>query len=149
MSIKDATAVYAGEQLQAAGVLAFSSDGNALVVYRSANVTDGCCWCGVGGKIEHGETPEEAARREFMEEAGIHPPEILIPALVYETPKLKFTNYIGVLKGQPFPRLNWESDGYAWAKLHALPAPFHYGLTALLDSEEFKAALSQLNSQGN
>jgi 8-oxo-dGTP diphosphatase/2-hydroxy-dATP diphosphatase len=33
-------------------------------------------WNGFGGKVEAGETIEEGARREFLEEAGIHVPTI-------------------------------------------------------------------------
>lgn len=149
MAIKDVKAVYAGNQLQAAGILACSSEGNVLIVYRSPQVVDGSCWCSIGGKIEEGETPEQAARREFREEAGIEPPKVLYQALVYETPQLKFTNFVGSLEGQPFPRLNWESDGYCWVELGDLRTngcrPHHYGLTALLESKEFQTALQQVN----
>jgi dATP pyrophosphohydrolase len=42
-------------------------------VFRRAGA-DGECWQGIAGGVEEGETAEEAARREMMEEAGI-PPE--------------------------------------------------------------------------
>jgi len=45
-------------------------DGKILLHYKKRGHGRGK-WNGVGGKIEKGETPEECARREAMEEMGI------------------------------------------------------------------------------
>lgn len=69
MSIK----TIATGKVFAAGVLFYAQNtGNFLTIYRSKDVVDGSCWCGAGGKIEPGETPEQAARREVVEEIGFN-----------------------------------------------------------------------------
>jgi len=51
---------------RAAGVLFVAPDGNILLVHR----TDSLGWAFPGGRIEDGESAEEAARREVFEETG-------------------------------------------------------------------------------
>jgi 8-oxo-dGTP pyrophosphatase MutT (NUDIX family) len=149
--IKDLKAVYAGEQVQAAGILFIAHDTkNVLTVYRSPQVVDGNCWCSVGGKIESGETPEQAAVREAKEEIGYDGAVILEPAFVYEDAKLRFNNFIGLVRFQFFPELNWESDGYAWTTLENVPKPWHYGLVSLLaDSHSSEAITRMMNAKVN
>jgi 8-oxo-dGTP pyrophosphatase MutT (NUDIX family) len=48
-------------------------DGEILIGRRR----DGTGWCGPGGGIEDGETPEQAARRELNEEFGIKANEMI------------------------------------------------------------------------
>jgi 8-oxo-dGTP diphosphatase len=45
-------------------------DGKVLLKLANAGISDGK-WNGVGGKMEPGETPEECARRETLEESGL------------------------------------------------------------------------------
>lgn len=48
-------------------------DGKALMLHRTKKKDDGNHdkWIGVGGKLEHGESPEECMHREFLEETGL------------------------------------------------------------------------------
>lgn len=50
-----------------AGVLVYNDHGQVLLVQNHGHDS----WSGAGGKIEPGETPEEAAKRECREETGI------------------------------------------------------------------------------
>ncbi len=45
--------------------------GKCLITRRSARMSHALKWEFPGGKIESGETPEEALRRELMEELGL------------------------------------------------------------------------------
>lgn len=48
-------------------------DGHTLMVYRNKKANDihEGKWNGLGGKFEPGESPEECARREVLEESGL------------------------------------------------------------------------------
>lgn len=52
--------------IRAAGILCVAPNGHVLLVHR----TDGQGWAFPGGRIEDGESAEDAARREFQEETG-------------------------------------------------------------------------------
>lgn len=47
------------------------SEGHTLMIHKQRGSQRGK-WNGLGGKFEPGETPEECARREVFEEAGLH-----------------------------------------------------------------------------
>lgn len=53
-----------------AGVVAVNQDRQVLLIWRHRFITDTWGWEIPIGKIEHGETPAEAAAREFEEETG-------------------------------------------------------------------------------
>lgn len=55
-----------------ATVVVFDAEQRVLMLRR----TDNKAWCFPGGSIELGERVEEAARREVLEEAGIHVGEL-------------------------------------------------------------------------
>lgn len=135
MAIRSHLDVYAGadgNQLQAAGALIFARDtGNVLVVYRSPDVVDPCVWCGVGGKIEQGETAEQACIREVKEEVSYLGKMELRSLFTWDKPDLKFSNFLGIVDKQFHPILNWETAGYVWCKPSEIPEPTHYGLEAL------------------
>jgi 8-oxo-dGTP diphosphatase len=46
-------------------------EGRLLLAKRAANDRAGGEWCALGGKIDFGETPDEAVARETFEEAGL------------------------------------------------------------------------------
>jgi len=48
-------------------------DGKALMLHRIKKKDDinHDKWIGIGGKFEHGESPEECMQREFLEETGL------------------------------------------------------------------------------
>lgn len=56
-----------GDLIKAAGVLFLAPGAKVLLMRR----TDGQGWAFPGGRIEEGETAEEAARREALEETGV------------------------------------------------------------------------------
>ncbi|MBY0530151.1 MAG: NUDIX domain-containing protein [Rhabdochlamydiaceae bacterium] len=46
-------------------------DGKFLMLLRSPNKPQGNTWCAPGGKLEKGETPDQALIRELREEIGL------------------------------------------------------------------------------
>lgn len=130
-------------KVSAAGII-FVHNGKLLLILRSSEVVDPDVWCGAGGKIEPGETPEEAAMREASEEIDFpmdHECE-LEPLYVYNSDNLVFHNFIGKLTRDRFRiGLNWESEGYGWFSLENLPGHLHYGFQAILDDKDARAKL--------
>jgi 8-oxo-dGTP pyrophosphatase MutT (NUDIX family) len=111
-------------KVRAAGVLYVASTGHVLLVHRS----DGQGWAFPGGGVEDGESAEEAARRELLEETGHEHKGSLtlwtrrvqtIPQPVEaptgtEANAVDFTTFLA--KGPEFePKLNDEHDAYQWA----------------------------------
>lgn len=121
ISTADPDAVQ-GEAARAAGILYRAGD-RILLVKRCADSNHGGTWAFPAGKIEDGETPEQAAARESDEEIG-HKPEGEL-SILHEADG--FVLYL--CDGDEFaPVLNEESDGYVWAKADELPQPLHPGV---------------------
>ena len=61
-----------------------SVDGKTLMLHRvkKKNDVNHDKWIGIGGKFEHGESPEECMLREFTEETGITPTGLRYRAII-------------------------------------------------------------------
>ncbi len=122
-------------KLHAAGVLIVNG-ANALFLRRAPGGGAVGQWALPGGKIEPGETPIEAARRECREEIGMDPgPDLTLirkddgESVVYET--------FGVQTERQFaPKLNDEHDDYVWARMDAPPEPLHAGVRKVFEQLE-------------
>ncbi len=56
-----------------ARLIVLDSGGRALLLRRATDSTAGGRWCLPGGKVDYGDTVEQAAARELLEETGLHP----------------------------------------------------------------------------
>lgn len=121
--------------IQAAGLMLLhkSGDGDKVLFIKRSDQGDHAGeWCFPGGKIEPGETPEEAAERETREEIGAAPHDN--PALLTRRIQdgVDFTTYLARTKTQFVPTLNGESTAFAWASPEAPPEPLHPGCRVAL-----------------
>lgn len=110
----------------AAGIL-FKSDGKIFLVKRGDDGT----WAVPGGKLEAGETPEAAARREVLEECGFDYDKPLTPHTLIEG----YVTYLAEGAEIFEAVLNDENQAYGWFSLNALPEPLHPGMIATLGAE--------------
>jgi 8-oxo-dGTP pyrophosphatase MutT (NUDIX family) len=112
----------------AAGVLYRIGD-QILMMRRAPGKTEGGTWGFPAGGIEAGETPEQAAYREFYEETGL---DLGGRGLTHYADLDGFVLFS--VDGEKFdPRLNDEHTGFVWAKVGDLPKPLHPGVVRVLE----------------
>ncbi len=70
----------------AAAVLVLDAEGRVLVVRQPREAAGKALWEIPAGKLEPGEAPEEAARRELLEETGLSASTLVPLGVIYPTP---------------------------------------------------------------
>lgn len=118
-----------------AGVLLHAQDtGRYLVALRSEDVMESGTWGIIGGKIDDDEDPEQAARRELIEETGYSGPIDLKLIHVFEEEGFTYHNFLGTIPEEEDFEVNWETDEFLWVSRNELNSvrPLHYGLEELL-----------------
>ncbi len=112
----------------AAGILITTNDGLALFLKRGAGSDHAGTWALPAGRIEDGETPEDAARRETLEEIGYTPEGQLSEIDNEANDEVEFTTFHHGVGEHFLPQLNIEHTAYAWAPLSDPPTPLHPGV---------------------
>lgn len=111
----------------AAGIL-FRRASSIFLTRRSDDLT----WAVPGGKLEAGESPQQAARREVTEECGYTHQLPLTPYFINTCNEGQFVTYLAD-KVDEFPViLNDENTESGWFALTDLPQPLHPGLIETL-----------------
>lgn len=134
---------------EAVGAIFMSMEtGRVMLNLRSENVTYSNYWGFIGGKVEAGETPEQALTREIHEEIGDNIPELRDIELFdkFKTPNGRFTyhSYLVFVSTEFVPELNDESSGYAWVKLGNWPKPLHPGAKSTLYNDELLESFEKM-----
>lgn len=95
-------------------------DGRFLLVQRASDKKHPLAWSAVGGKLEEGESSEDAIRREVLEETGIE----LTQAELVSSQRLEhdgigfdYHQFVSHLDSMPAVILNDEHIGYGWFTL--------------------------------
>lgn len=99
----------------AAGVMIVTDAGKVLLLNR----VDGTGWAFPGGRIEDGETAEEAAIRECEEETGFKP-EIKAEWTRRAADGVDFTTFLVRVSDTFDPVLNDEHAGFVWEQIDDL-----------------------------
>ena len=122
-----------GGKVHAAGVMFVSPDRKVLLMRRKGAAHAGE-WAFPAGHIEKGERPEEAARRETVEETGHEHDGGLSPFMHADRDNVAFTTYMGHASDEFKPVLNEEHDKAEWVGLdEAEKLPLHPGVRAALE----------------
>ena len=126
------------------GIMVFK-DGKVLLGKRKSPLGQGE-YAGLGGHLEFGESIEDCARREAMEEAGVKLKNIKFLCLS-SLKKYQGKHYIDIglkaewAKGEPKTMEPDKCEGYAWYDLNNLPSPLfaseHNYLKALKSGKNF------------
>ncbi|GAV20089.1 8-oxo-dGTP diphosphatase [Mariprofundus micogutta] len=98
----------------------FDDKGNVLLLKRDSNQHCGGLWSFPGGKIESGETPKSAAKRELMEETGLTGSDWkLLGMHDFEYPDRKLSFLLFTCSCDKLDSLACESE-HAWLTLDNL-----------------------------
>ena len=106
-----------------------------LLIQRSNYVASPSTWGLPGGKVEDGEDPLHAARRETMEEIGFDigsNPIKLRYTNDSHAPRFRFYTYACIVDDEFSPTLNWESTDHRWCNLDDFPEPLHWGVQQMI-----------------
>ena len=128
-----------------AGVLFKARDtGRILFAHRSQHVEQPGTWGTWGGAIDEGENPVAAAMREAQEEAGISVDRSdVIPLYIFKHESgFRYFNFMVLVDSEFDPRLNWETQDYAWVEPGKWPQPLHFGAQDLLSDGRSAKILS-------
>lgn len=100
-------------------------DGKILIMERASHAPEGKTWGVPAGKIEAGETPQQAAIRELMEETGIKVTSsqaVEIGSFYVQKPRGDFIYHMFQihLKERPPVILSHEHTQFLWASAHEI-----------------------------
>jgi 8-oxo-dGTP pyrophosphatase MutT (NUDIX family) len=102
--------------IYAAGILFKSPEGRVLLLRRSAEGDMEGAWAPPGGKIEDGETPEDAAVREVWEETRYRCGTAGEQIARRIKDGVDYTTFLRHVDDEFIPKLNEEHTAYAWVK---------------------------------
>jgi len=121
------------DTITAAGGIFYAKDsGKICVARRGGLVPQPYTWATWGGKLDKGETPEVALKREIAEEAGYIGAYKLEHVYTSNDPNLVYDTYWIVVDKEFDPKLNWENVDFRWCTLDTIPQPTHPGLKVSL-----------------
>jgi 8-oxo-dGTP pyrophosphatase MutT (NUDIX family) len=116
----------------AAGVRITASTGKVLFLKPSG--VD-LCWTFPGGKVEDGESLEDAARRETLEETGYKIDKLSTFLLHTICNDVVYTTYAAACDEEFTPVLSDEHSAFSWASPDDPPMPLHPGVGLALRRE--------------
>lgn len=127
--------------IQAAGIALRAPGGELLFMHRA----DGAGWAFPGGRLEPGEWPAGAARRELQEETGLAYAEPLRELMTTRGQDVEFTTFAG-LSDRFEPALNDEHTAYEWLQPdQALQLPnLHPGVRQVLTQAHSRGVLNAM-----
>ena len=133
----------------AAGSILYSrSTGRFCLAHRSPSVLEPNTWGMWGGAMDSGESPEDAARRELVEETGYTGSAEFHPLWTFEhSSGFRYYNFLALVDREFSPKMDWETQGYKWFDLRdkdSWPSPLHPGVKTLLSRQDVVDRLSSL-----
>ena len=120
-------------------------DGAYLMMHRikKENDENRDKWIGIGGKLEAGESPFDAARREILEETGVRPLNLRYRGIITFVSDLYGTEYMHLFSADGYEgEIDYDCDEgkLEWVKKDVVPTlPIWEGdkiFLSMLDTEE-------------
>jgi len=113
--------------------------GDEVLLVRRHGAHGAGTWSTPGGHLEIGETPEDCARREALEEVGVTVGEVAFRALTNDVMESDGRHYVTLmmegqlLDGDPSPVAHEELSEVRWFRWDDLPEPLFRPLLNLLE----------------
>ena len=120
------------------GVAMLILSGDRLLLVRRKGAHGAGTWSTPGGHLEFGESPEECARRETLEEVGVEVKDVRFRALTNDVFEVERKHYItlwmegALASGEPRIAAPFEVAEVGWFPLQSLPEPLFLPLQNLL-----------------
>jgi 8-oxo-dGTP pyrophosphatase MutT (NUDIX family) len=114
----------------AVGALIYSCSTKRYLFLLRNGLKNGNTWALPGGKIDAGEIPIQALKREISEEIGVVTYDKIIPLehFTSDNARFEYHTYIIPVADEFIPTLNHEHRGYAWTHIEDHPRPLHPGV---------------------
>ena len=134
-----------GGPFYGAGAVVYAKDTKRyLLSYRSIHIKEPHTWATWGGRIEKGETPEQAVRRELKEEAGYSGLSTLRLLHTYQKQDFHYITYLAEVEKEFTPELNWETEKFGWFRREEFPSPLHFGMVPILPKLQATSFLNKV-----
>jgi 8-oxo-dGTP pyrophosphatase MutT (NUDIX family) len=133
-----ATDLKQPHKLGAGCLLVCQSTDKFLLIKRSEYVPTPNTWSLPGGRVDYGEKPLIAAKREVSEETGFDIGDRKMQLIYHNdvhAPRFRYYTYACMVDDEFKPTLNWESTDYMWCDLDTLPNPLHWGVSQLVSHD--------------
>ena len=122
------------------GVSAVVVRGDRVLVGRRRGAHGAGTWAFPGGKLEAGESPEEAVRRELAEETGLQADDVAAITWTSDVMAgaqgglhfITLHHLVTVGPGEPELREPDKTDGWRWTALAEMPRPVFAPAASLL-----------------
>lgn len=105
----------AGPMMRAAGIMFVDPDGAVLMLKRGPGSDYPGMWCFPGGTTEEGETAEQTAERECIEELGFMPKGRKFVLTRSVTGNVDYTTFMQSVPKKFIPEINGEHTAFMWA----------------------------------
>lgn len=122
-------------------IMLFNKEWNKLLLVKRSKNPYKNCWNGIGGKIEEGETPFSAAKRECLEETNIHlsNPRLLMTCVYPESNLINGNTKLNVIYDNIEEHDVPDNDEgfYRWKEIDCVMDPMDKEIAGLSNLNQF------------
>ncbi len=121
------------------GVGVIVRKGTEILLLKRHGVHGAGSWSTPGGHLDFGESPEECAIREALEETGVKVGSVRFRCLTSDVFAAEGKHYVTLWmeaeyqSGEPTVRAGYEASEVAWFRLDELPEPLFLPFQQLLE----------------
>lgn len=138
---------------RASGCILLSEDTRRILLQlRKPDRKNKNYWGFWGGSSEPGELPVQTIERELEEELGFLPSITKfypLHKMISNDESFEYDTFLATVPTEFVPRINDESEGYAWVNYDRYPAPLHPGAKLVLQNPRILSKIKTIVDQIN